>query len=122
MIRSGTRVVVADNTGAKVAACIMILYRGCKRAAEVGDRIKVAVKSVTPGGTVKKGDVCLAVIIRTTKEIRRSSGECVRFSDNAVVLINEGGGLKGSRVFGPVARELKNGNYSDIVSAAKELL
>ena len=121
MIKSGTRVVVADNTGAKVAVCIMILYKGGKRFAEVGDRIKVAVKSATPGGMVKKGDVCPAVVIRTTKEIRRPSGEYVRFSDNAVVLINEGGGAKGSRVSGPVARELKKGNYPDIVSAAKEL-
>ena len=122
MPKSGTKLVVADNTGAKVAACIMILNSMGKRTATVGDRIMVAIKSATPYGSVKKGDMSKAVIVRTKKEIRRSTGEDLRFSDNAIVLINDNGEPKGSRVFGPVARELKNRNYPKIVSLAKEVL
>lgn len=122
MIQSGTKLVVADNTGAKVAACIMILNKGGQHMATVGDRIMVSIKSAAPDGAVKKGDMSKAVIIRTKKEIKRSTGEYIRFDDNAVVLINDSGEPKGSRVFGPVARELKNRNYPKIVSSAKEVL
>jgi large subunit ribosomal protein L14 len=122
MIQSGTKVVVADNTGAKVAECIMVLGKGRQRFATVGDRIMVAVKSAATDGSVKKGDMSKAVVVRTKKEVKRSFGEYIRFGDNAVVLINDGGDPKGTRVFGPVARELKKCNYPKIVSSAKEVL
>lgn len=122
MIQMGSRLVVADNSGAKEAACIMLLGKGSQKIASIGDRIVVSIKSAINGGIVKEGDVSKAVIVRTKKEIRRKNGEYIRFGENAIVLINDNGEPKGSRVFGPIARELKKYNFSKIVSLAKEVL
>ena len=122
MIQMGSRLVVADNSGAKEAACIMLLVKGSQKIASIGDRIVVSIKSAINGGIVKEGDVSKAVIVRTKKEIRRKNGEYIRFGENAIVLINDNGEPKGSRVFGPIARELKKYNFSKIVSLAKEVL
>ena len=107
MIQMGSRLVVADNSGAKEAACIMLLGKGSQKIASIGDRIVVSIKSAINGGIVKEGDVSKAVIVRTKKEIRRKNGEYIRFGENAIILINDNGEPKGSRVFGPIARELK---------------
>ena len=122
MIQMGSRLVVADNSGAKEAACIMLLGKGSQKIASIGDRIVVSIKSAINGGIVKEGDVSKAVIVRTKKEIRRKNGEDIRFGENAIILINDNGEPKGSRVFGPIARELKKYNFSKIVSLAKEVL
>ena len=122
MIQMGSRLVVADNSGAKEAACIMLLGKGSQKIASIGDRIVVSIKSAINGGIVKEGDVSKAVIVRTKKEIRRKNGEYIRFGENAIVLITDNGEPKGSRVFGPIARELKKYNFSKIVSLAKEVL
>lgn len=122
MIQMGSRLVVADNSGAKEAACIMLLGKGSQKIASIGDRIVVSIKSAINGGIVKEGDVSKAVIVRTKKEIRRKNGEYIRFGENAIILINDNGDPKGSRVFGPIARELKKYNFSKIVSLAKEVL
>lgn len=122
MIQMGSRLVVADNSGAKEAACIMLLGKGSQKIASIGDRIVVSIKSAINGGIVKEGDVSKAVIVRTKKEIRRKNGEYIRFGENAIVLINDNGEPKGSRVFGPIARELKKYNFPKIVSLAKEVL
>ena len=122
MIQMWSRLVVADNSGAKEAACIMLLGKGSQKIASIGDRIVVSIKSAINGGIVKEGDVSKAVIFRTKKEIRRKNGEYIRFGENAIVLINDNGEPKGSRVFGPIARELKKYNFSKIVSLAKEVL
>ena len=122
MIQMGSRLVVADNSGAKEAACIMLLGKGSQRIASIGDRIVVSIKSAINGGIVKEGDVSKAVIVRTKKEIRRKNGEYIRFGENAIVLINDNGEPKGSRVFGPIARELKKYNFSKIISLEKEVL
>ena len=122
MIQMGSRLVVADNSGAKEAACIMLLGKGSQKIASIGDRIVVSIKSAINGGIVKEGDVSKAVIDRTKKEIRRKNGEYIRFGENAIILINDNGEPKGSRVFGPIARELKKYNFSKIVSLAKEVL
>lgn len=122
MIQMGSRLVVADNSGAKEAACIMLLGEGSQKIASIGDRIVVSIKSAINGGIVKEGDVSKAVIVRTKKEIRRKNGEYIRFGENAIILINDNGEPKGSRVFGPIARELKKYNFSKIVSLAKEVL
>jgi large subunit ribosomal protein L14 len=122
MIQMGSRLVVADNSGAKEAACIMLLGKGSQKIASIGDRIVVSIKSAINGGIVKEGDVSKAVIVRTKKEIRRKNGEYIRFGENAIILINDNGEPKGSRVFGPIARELKKYNFSKIVSLAKEVL
>ena len=122
MIQMGSRLVVADNSGAKEAACIMLLGKGSQKIASIGDRIVVSIKSAINGGIVKEGDVSKAVIVRTKKEIRRKNGEYIRFGENAIILINDNGEPKGSRVFGPIARELKKYNFSKIVSLAKEAL
>ena len=121
MIQQESRLVVADNSGAKEALCIRVLGGTRKRYATVGDVIVVAIKSVIPSSDVKKGAVSKAIIVRTKKEIRRPDGSYIRFDDNACVLLNAGGDIRGSRIFGPVARELRATNMK-IVSLAPEVL
>ena len=121
MIQSETRLSVADNSGAKTVLCINVLGGSKKRYATIGDTIVVAVKTALPGGDVKKGAVSKAVVVRTTKEIRRRDGSYIRFDDNACVLLNNAGEIRGTRIFGPVARELRD-NYMKIVSLAPEVL
>ncbi|MDR2231820.1 MAG: 50S ribosomal protein L14 [Tannerella sp.] len=121
MIQQETRLIVADNSGAKEVMCIRVLGGTRKRYASVGDVIVVAVKSVIPSSDVKKGAVSRAIIVRTKKEIRRQDGSYIRFDDNACVLLTPGGELRGSRIFGPVARELRTTNMK-IVSLAPEVL
>jgi len=121
MIQQESRLVVADNSGAKEALCIRVLGGTRKRYASVGDIIVVAVKSVIPSSDVKKGTVSKAVIVRTKKEVRRQDGTYIRFDDNACVLLNAAGEIRGSRIFGPVARELRATNMK-IVSLAPEVL
>ena len=121
MIQSETRLSVADNSGAKTVLCINVLGGSKKRYATIGDTIVVAVKTALPGGDVKKGAVSKAVVVRTTKEIRRSDGSYIRFDDNACVLLNNAGEIRGPRIFGPVARELRD-SYMKIVSLAPEVL
>ena len=121
MIQQESRLVVTDNSGAKEALCIRVLGGTRKRYASVGDVIVVAIKSVIPSSDVKKGAVSKAIIVRTKKEIRRQDGSYIRFDDNACVLLNAGGDIRGSRIFGPVARELRAANMK-IVSLAPEVL
>ena len=121
MIQQESRLVVADNSGAKEALCIRVLGGTRKRYATVGDVIVVAIKSVIPSSDVKKGAVSKAIIVRTKKEIRRPDGSYIRFDDNACVLLNAGGDIRGSRIFGQVARELRATNMK-IVSLAPEVL
>lgn len=121
MIQQETRLTVADNSGAKEALCIRVLGGNGRRYASVGDIIVVAVKSVIPSSDLKKGAVSKAVVVRTTKEIRRADGSYIRFDDNACVLLNGAGEMRGSRIFGPVARELRATNMK-IVSLAPEVL
>ena len=121
MIQQESRLVVADNSGAKEALCIRVLGGTKKRYATVGDVIVVAIKSVIPSSDVKKGAVSKAVIVRTKKEIRRADGSYIRFDDNACVLLNASGDIRGSRIIGPVARELRATNMN-IVSLAPEVL
>ena len=121
MIQSETRLSVADNSGAKTVLCINVLGGSKKRYATIGDTRVVAVKTALPGGDVKKGAVSKAVVVRTTKEIRRSDGSYIRFDDNACVLLNNAGEIRGTRIFGPVARELRD-SYMKIVSLAPEVL
>ena len=122
MIQQETRLVVADNSGAKEALCIRVLGGTRKRYATVGDIIVVTVKSVIPSSDMKKGAVSKAIIVRTKKEIRRQDGSYIRFDDNACVLLNQAGEIRGSRIFGPVARELRAKGYQKIVSLAPEVL
>jgi len=122
MLQTESRLRVADNTGAKEVLVIRVLGGTRKRYASVGDRIVVSIKSATPNGTVKKGQVSRAVVIRTKKEIRRKDGSYIRFDDNACVLIDAVEGMKGTRVFGPVARELRDKQFMKIVSLAPEVL
>lgn len=121
MIQQESRCTVADNSGAKEALVIRVLGGTRKRYASVGDKIVVTVKNALPGSDMKKGTVSKAVVVRTTKEVRRSDGSYIRFDDNAVVLLNATGELRGTRIFGPVARELRD-NYMKIVSLAPEVL
>ena len=121
MIQQESRLVVADNSGAKTALCIRVLGGTSKRYATLGDIIVVAVKSVIPSSEIKKGIVSKAVIVRTKKEIRRQDGSYIRFDDNACVLLNNAGEIRGSRIFGPVARELRSTNMK-IISLAPEVL
>ncbi|MCC8118352.1 MAG: 50S ribosomal protein L14 [Bacteroidales bacterium] len=121
MIQSETRLNVADNSGAKEVLCIHVLGGTGRRYATVGDVIVVTVKSVIPSSEMKKGTVSKAVIVRTKKEIRRPDGSYIRFDDNACVLLNNAGELRGTRIFGPVARELRATNMK-IVSLAPEVL
>ena len=121
MIQQETRLQVADNSGAKEVLCIRVLGGTRHRYASVGETIVVTVKNAIPGGEIKKGTVTKAVIVRTKKEIRRADGSYIRFDDNACVLLNGAGELRGTRIFGPVARELRE-NYMKIVSLAPEVL
>ena len=121
MIQQESRLVVADNSGAKEALCIRVLGGTRRRYASVGDIIVVAVKSVIPSSDLKKGVVSKAIIVRTQKEVRRPDGSYIRFDDNACVLLNAAGEMRGSRIFGPVARELRATNMK-IVSLAPEVL
>ena len=121
MIQQESRLTVADNSGAKEALCIRVLGGTGRRYASVGDIIVVAVKSVVPSSDIKKGAVSKAVIVRTKKELRRQDGSYIRFDDNACVLLNGAGEIRGSRIFGPVARELRATNMK-IVSLAPEVL
>jgi large subunit ribosomal protein L14 len=121
MIQQESRLKVADNSGAKEVLCIRVLGGSKRRYASVGDQIVVTVKDANPGG-VKKGTVSRAVIVRTRKEIRRKDGSYIRFDDNAVVLLTESEEPRGTRIFGPVARELRDGDYMKIISLAPEVL
>lgn len=122
MIREFTRLTVADNTGARKAMCFRLLGGTRKRYAHIGDVIIVAIKDATPGGAVKKSDICKAVVVRTTKETKRKDGSYIRFSDNAAVIIDEQMEPKGTRVFGPVARELREKKFMKIISLAPEVI
>jgi len=121
MIQQESRLTVADNSGAKEVLCIRVLGGSKKRYATVGDTIVVSVKSALPSGEAKKGTVSKAVVVRTKKEIRRADGSYIRFDDNAVVLLNNMNEVRGTRIFGPVARELRD-KYMKIVSLAPEVL
>ena len=122
MIQHESRVKVADNSGAKELLCIRVLGGTKRRYASIGDRIVCSVKSADPSSNVKKGDVVKAVIVRTRKERRRKDGSYIRFDDNAAVLLANDGGPRGTRIFGPVARELRDKGYMKIVSLAPEVL
>lgn len=122
MIQQGSRLIVGDNSGAKLVEVIQVKGSTRRRYARVGDTIKVAVKKAIPGGTVKKSGVHDAVIIRTRKEMRRVDGSYIRFDDNAAVIINKDGQPIGTRIFGPVARELRARGYAKILSLAPEVL
>ncbi|HCW75802.1 MAG TPA: 50S ribosomal protein L14 [Candidatus Marinimicrobia bacterium] len=122
MIQQETRLAVADNTGAKEVLCFKILGGTRRRYATVGDLIVVTVKQAVPNSQVKKGDVSWAVVVRTRKEIRRKDGSYIRFDENAAVLVDKKGEPKGTRIFGPVARELRDKKYMRIVSMAPEVL
>jgi large subunit ribosomal protein L14 len=122
MIQVESRLRVADNTGAKVIQCIKVLGGTHRRYARVGDIIVISIKDAIPGGAVKKGEVKRAVVVRTKKEIRRKDGSYIRFDENAGVLINEAGEPLGTRIFGPVARELRDKRFMRIVSLAPEVL
>ena len=122
MIQQQTRLKVADNTGARELMCIRCLGGSYRKYARVGDIIVASVKTATPGGVVKKGDVEKAVVVRTKKPIRRADGSYVRFDENAAVIIKEDKNPKGTRIFGPVARELRDGDYMKILSLAPEVL
>ncbi len=121
MIQAESRLKVADNSGAKEVLCIKVLGGSKRRYASIGDTIVVSVKDASPGG-IKKGTVSKAVVVRTKKEIRRRDGSYIRFDDNAVVLLNNADEPRGSRIFGPVARELREKDYMRIVSLAPEVL
>ena len=122
MIQQESRLSVADNSGAKEVLCIRVLGGSKKRYASVGDKIVVSVKSAIPGGNVKKGQVAKGVVVRTKRTIKRPDGSYIRFDDNAVVLLNEMGEMRGTRIFGPVGRELRDKQYMKIVSLAPEVL
>lgn len=122
MIQNESRLKVADNSGAKEVLVIRVLGGTRRRYASLGDQIVVTVKDALPTGNVKKGAVSKAVIVRTRKEVRRADGSYIRFDDNAVVLLNTAGELRGTRIFGPVARELREKDYMKIISLAPEVL
>ena len=122
MIQHQSKLNVADNTGAKKVQCIKVLGGSRRRYGSVGDIIVVSIKNAVPGGTVKKGEMSKAVIVRTKKEVGRADGSYVRFDDNAVVLITDQNEPKGTRIFGPVARELREKQFMKIVSLAPEVL
>jgi large subunit ribosomal protein L14 len=122
MIQMQTYLNVADNSGAKRVQCIKVLGGTRRKTATIGDIITVAVKDAIPNAPVKKGDVQRAVIVRTAKELKRKDGTCIRFDDNACVLIDESGAPQGKRIFGPVARELREADYMKIISLAPEVL
>jgi len=122
MIQQESRLAVADNSGAKEVLCINVLGGTKRRYASVGDTIVVTVKDAMPAGNIKKGTVTKAVIVRTKKEVRRKDGSYIRFDDNACVLLTPESELRGTRIFGPVARELRDRQYMKIVSLAPEVL
>ena len=122
MIHQESRLKVADNTGAKELLTIRVMGGSTRRYARIGDTIVASVKEATPGGVVKKGDVVKAVVVRTVKETRRKDGSYIRFDENAAVVINEDGTPKGTRIFGPVARELREKKFMKILSLAPEVL
>ncbi len=122
MIQQESRLVVADNSGAKEVLCIRVLGGTRRRYASLGDIIVVSVKSAIPGGNVKKGEVSKAVVVRTKKEYRRRDGSYIRFDENAAVLLNNQGEPRGTRIFGPVARELREKQFMRIVSLAPEVI
>ena len=122
MVQPQTRLKVADNTGAKQIMCIRVLGGSFRSSGNIGDIIVASVKSATPGGVVKKGDVVKAVIVRTTRGIGRPDGTYLKFDDNAAVIIDNQKQPRGTRIFGPVARELRDGGYMKIISLAPEVL
>ena len=122
MVQQESRLKVADNTGARELLCIRVLGGSTRRYARIGDTIVASVKEATPGGVVKKGDVVKAVVVRTVKETRRKDGSYIRFDENATVIIADDGNPKGTRIFGPVARELREKKYMKILSLAPEVL
>ncbi len=122
MIQPQTMLRVGDNTGAKRAMCIKVLGGSHRKYATVGDIIVVSIKEASPGGVVKKGDVVKAVVVRTTKEIRRPDGSYIKFGENAAVIIDDNNNPRGTRIFGPVARELREKNFMKIISLAPEVL
>ncbi len=122
MIQQESRLKVADNTGAKEVLCIKVLGGTGRRYASIGDLIVVTIKTAIPNGMVKKSDVTRAVVVRTRKEVHRKDGSYIRFDDNAAVLLTEQGEPRGTRIFGPVARELREGGYMKIISMAPEVL
>jgi len=121
MIQQESRLTVADNSGAKEVLCIRVLGGTKKRYASIGDQIVVSVKSALPSGDIKKGTVSRAVVVRTRKEVRRPDGSYIRFDNNAVVLLNNAGEMRGTRIFGPIPRELRD-KYMKIISLAPEVL
>jgi large subunit ribosomal protein L14 len=122
VIQNETRLRVADNSGARSLLCIRVLGGSSRRSAGIGDVVVAAVKEATPGGAVRKGDVVRAVVVRTKKETRRNDGSYIRFGENAGVIINNDGAPRGTRIFGPVARELRDKGYTRIISLAPEVL
>ncbi|SDB60754.1 MULTISPECIES: 50S ribosomal protein L14 [unclassified Butyrivibrio] len=122
MIQQESRLRVADNTGAKELLTIRVMGGSTRRYARIGDVVVASVKEATPGGVVKKGDVVKAVVVRTVKETRRKDGSYIRFDENAAVIINDEGNPRGTRIFGPVARELRDKKYMKILSLAPEVL
>lgn len=122
MIQLRTKLVVADNTGAKVASCINVLRRSAKRSAELGDIVVASIKKAVPGGAVKQGEVVKGVIVRTKRAVRRPDGSYVRFDNNAIVILGEDMNPRGTRIFGPVARELRQKNFMKIISLAVEVV
>jgi large subunit ribosomal protein L14 len=122
MIQQESRLKVADNTGGKEILCIRVLGGSTRRYGGVGDVIVASVKSAAPGGSVKKGDVVKAVIVRTAKEVHRRDGSYIKFDDNAAVILDQGRNPRGTRIFGPVARELREQGFMKIVSLAPEVL
>jgi len=122
MVQEETNLVVADNSGAKKVRCIRVLGGSNRRYASLGDIVVVSVKAAIPGGGVKKGEVSKAVIVRTKKEVRRNDGSYIRFDENAAVLLNNQGEPRGTRIFGPVARELRDKKFMKIISLAPEVL
>ena len=122
MIQQETRLKVADNTGAKEVLCFKVLGGSRRKYASIGDQIVITVKKALPGGMVKKGEVHRAVVVRTRKEISRRDGSQIRFDENEAVLLNSAGEPRGTRIFGPVARELREGGFMRIISMAPEVL
>ncbi|MDG1798206.1 MAG: 50S ribosomal protein L14 [Flavobacteriales bacterium] len=122
MVQQESRLLVADNSGAKEVLVIRVLGGTKRRYASIGDQVVITVKDATPSGNVKKGQVSRAVVVRTKKEVRRNDGSYIRFDNNAVVLLNDGGEIRGTRIFGPVARELREKQFMKIVSLAPEVL
>ena len=122
MIQSETRLRIADNTGAKEVLCFKVLGGSRKKYARIGDQIVITIKKALPEGMVKKGDVCRAVVVRTCKEIKRRDGSSIRFDENAAVILDGQGEPRGTRIFGPVARELREGGYMRIISMAPEVI